>query len=199
MINIIRILLQDEEYNVKEFDGKIVLFKETSTIYPEEYIEVEKINSTGKFIVSEVHRDVKQIKVKTDKKEEAGIYAIIIYKKLYDDITDRKKARFIRNHINTGDEENVLAYCIDSFDDSVYSIDYEDNLKISLIRSKDSVDVKFYGEYIVQNAALDRGYVVFYNYCEKLQHISSFYSKIQQKLNYSIGCETILKLYIFGK
>lgn len=156
MINIIHILLQDEEYKLKEFDGKIMLFKGTSTIYPEEYIEVEKTTSTGKFIVSEVHRDVKQIKVKADKKEEAGVYAAIVYKKLYDDIADRIKARNIQNYIYMGEGEN-------------------------------------------QNAVLSRGYVVFYNYCAKLQHISSFYRKIQQKLNFSIGCEKILRLYILGK
>ena len=42
MINIIHILLQDEEYKLKKFDGKIMLFKGTSTIYSEEYIEVKK-------------------------------------------------------------------------------------------------------------------------------------------------------------
>lgn len=198
MIDIIRRLLQEEEYNLKELDGKIVLFKGNINIYPEEYIEVEK-EPTGEFAISEIHRNVKQIKVKAKKDKEAGVYAVIIYKKLFDNISDRTKIRFIRNCVDIGEEEKALAYCIDRFDNLVYSIDHEDNLKISLIRSKDVADVKFAGEYLAHNAKLSRGYVAFYNYCEKLQYIYSFYNKIQQKLSFSLSCEKILSLYILGK
>lgn len=190
--------MQEEEYNLKELDGKIELFKGNTNIYPEEYIEVEK-EPTGEFTISEIHRNVKQIKVKTEKDEEAGVYAVIIFKKLFDTISDKNKIRFIRNYVDIGEEEKALACCIDHFDNLIYSIDYEDSLKISLMRSKNVASVKFAGEYLVHNAKLSRGYAVFYNYCEKLQYIYLFYNKIQQKLSFSVSCEKILSLYILGK
>ena len=55
-------LLRGEEYTLKEINGRIVLYRGNSTIYPEEHIEIEKQISNDKFIVAEVHRDIKQIK-----------------------------------------------------------------------------------------------------------------------------------------
>lgn len=199
MINLIQVLLCDEKYILKEYDRKIVLFKGNSNVYPEEYIEIEKEILIDKFIISEVHRDVRQIKIETEKKEEASLCAVVIYKRLYDDIVNRMRARSIRNYLKLGEKEKALACGIECCDNSVYSIDYEDSLRISLIQSKDKVDVKFGGEYLAQSAALSRGYVVFYNYCEKLKHISLFCAEIQKRLEFDINREKILRLYILGR
>lgn len=198
MINTIQMLLQGEEYNIKELNGKIVLFGGNSIIYPEEYIEIEKQNSNDKFIIAEVHRDIKQIKKKTETKEEAAIYAVIIYKRLYDNIINRMKARDIRGYLNRGEEEKALSCIVDCFDNSIYSIDCEDRLKISLIYVRDKVNVKFGGEYLAENVTLSRGYVVLYNYCEKLQYISSYYSEIQEKINFNMNRENVFRLYVLG-
>lgn len=199
LIHLIRVLLQDHEYNVKELEGKLVLFKGGSNIYPEDFIEIDRGGAIRKFTVYEVHRDVKQMKLQTEEEEEAFICAIILYKKVYDDIVDRKKARNIRNYVNTGEDEKALNYSIEGIADSLYAIGYEDNLKISFIKSNDKVDVKFEGEYLAKNASLSRGYVVLYNYCEKLQYISSFYDEIQNQLECKIDREKVLKWYILGK
>lgn len=198
MIHTIQILLQGEDYSLKELNGRIVLFGGNSTIYPEEYIEIENQISNDKFIVAEVHRNVKQIKKETGKREEAAIYAVIIYKRLYDNIVNRMKARDIREYLNRGEEEKALNCIVDCFDNSIYSIDYEDRMKISLIYVGDKADVKFGGEYLAENVRLSRGYVVFYNYCEKLQYISSYYNEIQEKINFDMSHEKVFRLYIFG-
>ena len=199
MINTIQVLLQNEEYILKKNDRKIVLFKGKLNIYPEDCIEIEGVILTGKFIVSEVHRDVKQISIETEKKEEAAIYAVIIYKRLYDDISDRMKARNIRKYLNLGKEDKALTCIINCFDDDIYSIGYEDRLKISLIRLENEIDIKFCGEYLVKGATLSRGYVALYNYCEKLQYISLYYAEMQKKVDFSIERERIIGLYILGK
>lgn len=198
MINIIQTLLQDEEYILKEYGGKIIFFKGNSRTYPEEYIEIERIGIIGKFIVFEVHRDVKYVKLETGKKEEACIYSVVIYKKLFDSVVERSGIRMIQKYLNAGEEEKALVCSIDHCDDAFYSIDYEECKKISLLRSEDRVDVKFGGEYLVQNVSLNRGYVVFYNYCKKLQYISSFCIEILSKLKININYEEIFKLYILG-
>lgn len=191
-------LLRGEEYTLKEINGRIVLYRGNSTIYPEEHIEIEKQISNDKFIVAEVHRDIKQIKKETEKREEAAIYAVIIYKRLYDNIINRMKARDIRDYLNRGEEEKALNCIVDCFDNSIYSIDYEDRLRISLLYAGDKSDVKFGGEYLAEQVVLSRGYVVFYNYCEKLQYISSYYNEIQEKINFDISREKVFRLYILG-
>lgn len=199
MINIIEILLPKEKYKLIKSDKTIILFKGNSDTYPEDYIEIERATDTDKFVVSEVHRDKKQIKVQTEKEEEAIIYAVVIYKRLYDDIVDRTKARRIRTLLDAGEEKKALDGIVNSFDVSLFSINHEDGLKISLIHSENKVDVKFGGEYLAESATLSRGYVVLYNYCEKLKHISLFYKEICNKLDCAINRENILKMYILGK
>ena len=195
MINIVQVLLQDEKYHLQAFDKKIIIYKANLNVYPEDYIEIEKATEIDKFIVSEVHRDEKQFKIETEK-EEACICAVVIYKKLYDSIVDRVKGRCIRNYVNSGEEEKALDCIRGWFDNSVYSIDIEDSQRISLIQSGDKVDVNFGGEYLVENVPKDRGYVVLYNYCEKLRNITLFCNEIQKRVSCTVNREKIIKMYI---
>lgn len=196
LISIIRESLKNDRCKIIETDKKIVLFQEKGENYPEDYIEIEHIND--KYMVSEVHRNQKQIKIETEK-EEAAIYAIVLYKRLYDNIVDRIKARDIRSYMNAGEENKALECIISTFEDSVYSIDVEKESKISLIRSNDRANVKFDGEYLVENVSLSRGYVVLYNYCTKLHYITMYYDEMQKQLDCTVRCETIQRLYILGK
>ncbi|MBC1639985.1 hypothetical protein HB950_14175 [Listeria welshimeri] len=198
MINIIRNFLEDEEYNLNEFDNKVILYKEKANHFPEDYIEIEKEILTGIFTVYEIHRDARQIKLETKDEEEASICATILYKKLFDNVVNRVKARHIRNYIRSGQSEKALRCSIECFDRSVYSIGYEDPMKISLMQIGDKVDVKFGGEYLAESATLCRGYVVLYNYCEKLAYISAFYDRIQNQFKCIINREKIFKWYILG-
>lgn len=198
MINTIQVLLQGEKWNLQRCGNRILLFEENPINYPEDYIQIE--NEAGKFIVSEVHRDIKQIKAKTEKEEEAGIYATVVYKRLFDNLIDRTKVNNIRISLEAGGEEKkVLDSITNDFDDSVFSIDSEDNLKISLIHSGNKVSIKFGGEYLVEDVSLSRGYVALYNYCTKLRHISLFYNEMRKKLDCTINRQIIVKMYILGK
>lgn len=199
MIKIISTLLQNEKFNIAEQGDTTILYETGLVNYPEDCVQIEHRPAAGKFVVSEVHRDIKQEKIETEKEDEAGIYAVVLYKRLYDEIVDRTKAIDIRNCLDAGDERKALDSIINRFDTSLFSIDIEDKLKISLIHTENNVDVKFGGEYIAKNATLSRGYVVLYNYCEKLKHICSFYDEVCKKINSTINRETILKMYILGK
>lgn len=197
MINIFPLLLQDEKYDLLKHKSKIILYKNSLGGYPEDYIEIDSVN--GKFIVSEVHRDMKQVKIETDEEKEANIYAVILYKRLYDDIVDKMRVRSIRKYLDIGEERKAIECITDDFDNALFSIDSEDVLKISLIHSNNGIDVKFGGEYLAENATLSRGYVVLYNYCNKLRYISSFYDEMCKKSNYTMNRELIIKMYILGK
>lgn len=198
MINIISALLQDEKYNLIRHDNKILLYRENLEHYPEDYIQIESEPINCNFIVSEVHRDTKQVKFETEKAEDANIYAVVLYKRWHDNIVNKTKVRDIRNYIDAGEEKKALGEIISSFGDSLFCVDREDDFKISLIHTGDKVDIMFGGEYIVEKVTLSRGYVVFYNYCEKLRYICEFYDKICKRINCTINRETILKVYILG-
>lgn len=197
MINIIQLLLQNEKFEVLKDGDRIILSRSNLCGYPEVYIEIEKIHD--KFAVSEVHRDTKQIRIETEEENEANIYAVILYKRLYDEIIDKVRARSIRRYLDAGEEKKALDCIAGDFDDALFSIDSEDKQKISLIHSSGGIDVKFGGEYLAENATLSRGYVVLYNYCEKLRYISSFYDEMCQQSDYTINRESTIKMYILGK
>jgi len=195
LIDKIKSLLKDENINVTKKDNQIVIFKRTSNSYPEDYIDIEKMKKENKYIVYEVHRDEKKIIIQADE-EEALIYAVIKFKKIFDDFPTQIRARSIRNDIEEGKEKEAIEKIIMWFDSSVYSIGNEVEGKISLIYSGDCVDVKFCGEYIVKNVSKARGYAVFYNFCEKLKYIYSYYDDMIINENLMINKENAAKLYI---
>lgn len=197
LINIIQEILKDENYNLREIDEKVILSKGNCSL--EEHVEIEKDASTSIFTVFEVHRSERQIRLKTEDEVDATICAVIIYKRLYDDIIDRRKARQIRNYMNAGENEKALSCSIEDFDDSVYSIGYEDNKRISLMQTGGKIDIKFGGEYLAKDVTVSRGYVILYNYCKELQYIFSFYENMQNQLKSIINPEKMFKWYILGK
>lgn len=196
MINIIQELLKNEDYNLKDINGRLILFQDKLNCFPEDYIEIEKNELTGEFSVYEVHRVEKQNRLETKREDEAAICAVIFVKKMYDDIVNRVRIRRIRSYINSGENRKALNCSIEGFDDSIYSIGCEDSMKISLIQVEDKVNIKFGGKYLAKNVSIGRGYVILYNYCEELQYISSFYNKIENKLKCSVDREKIIKWYI---
>ena len=195
MKNSIKILLQDENYSLQEFDKRIILYKRNRNVYPKVYVEVEKVAANNKYIVSEVHRDEKRIKIEIDK-EEVPIYAAVMYKKLFGDGVDRTRATAIGSYVDSGEDEKALNCIMEWFDDTIYSVNAEDKHKISLIRSEDRISVKFAGKYLVENVSMTRGYVVFYNYCDKLQYISLFCDVIQNRMKCMIDRMKIISLFI---
>ncbi len=197
MINIIEKLLGNEEYQLVEDSDRRELFRE---YYSENYVEIVGTGSDSKYAVFEVQRDMKWLRVVTEREEEAAFYAAILYKRVCGDrIIDRKEEEELDNHIELGESQYVLDYITKKFDDSIYSIDCEEYLKISLIRSEDVADVMFAGEYIVKNKEICRGYVVFYNFCTLLNYIKSFCDEIEQEYNCTVCREKAYKLYVLGK
>ena len=91
--------------------------------------------------------------------------------------------------MEAGEEKKAWAIIEECFEESLYSIGHEEHLKVSLIKEEDKVSVKFEGEYLVQNVSINRGYIVLYNYCEKLKCISLFYNEMQRKINCNISFE----------
>lgn len=190
-------MLKDEEYNLFKRDGIKVIFQKSSG-YPEDCIEIQKNKVTHKFIVQEVHRDVKKIKLETEDEVEADICAVIMYKRMCDDIAYGKKTEQIRDFINTANKDEILDFIADKFDSSLYSINNEDAMKISLLSKDNKVDIKFAGEYIVHNITWSRGYIVLCNYCEKLQYICLYLERIQTQLQHDFDREKMIKWYILG-
>ena len=198
MIDMIEKLLKDSDCKVIKTDERIEIFPR-SELYPEDCITIEEETLSGLFTVFEVHRQEKQIKATTTKGDEAYLYAAISYKRLFEIDVDRKKARDIRNLINLEKPKEALSFVVSDFQRSIYSIGCEEQSKISLIETADKVGVKYNGKYILESTSLTQGYVTFYNYCKKLQHIITFCDEIQKSFKLDINRENVIILYIFGK
>ena len=198
MIDMIEKLLKGSNCRVIKTDERTEIFPRSEP-YPEDCIAIEEETLAGLFTVFEVHRQEKQIKATTTKEDEAYLYAAVSYKRLFEIDVDRKKAREIHNLILLEKTEEALSFVASDFQHSIYSIGCEEQSKISLIETADKVNVKYNGKYILESASRTQGYVTFYNYCKKLQHIITFCDEIQKSFKLVINRENVIMLYIFGR
>lgn len=173
---------------------RVRLFNSKNEYYQEDYILIKKF-PTGIFVY-EVHRDFEKIKASADSMDEALIYAIFAYKKLYDRLSDNNVVRNIRQSINSGNENTVLEYIKSNYNKDYYSIDEEVPTKISLIRYGSYADIKFMGKYIEKNVSISRGYVILYNYYIKLNHICLICNMIEDLLGNIFSSRKALTIYL---
>lgn len=197
MINMIHQILGDSKYSVRESGIRTILFQGDLSHEPEDYIEIQRISD--KYMIFEVHRDSRQMKGYVANRNDAAIYAVIFFKRLFDDMEDRMVVQNIRSYLNCGEEDKAIACIRNKIDESIYSIGREVPSKISLIKTGDKADVKFANECLAESVTLSGGYVAFYHYCKKLMHISKFYNEILGKIDCSLSCQNIKTLYILGK
>lgn len=191
-------LLKGSDCKVIKTDERIEIFPRSEP-YPEDCIAIEEETLAGLFTVYEVHRDEKQIKATTMKEDEAYLYAAISYKRFVEVDIDRTKTQEIRRLISLEKPKEALSFVVSDFHPLIYSIGCEEQSKISLIETADKMNVKYNGKYILENASLKQGYVAFYNYCKKMQHIVAFCDEIQKSFKLDINRENAIMLYIFGK
>ena len=83
----------DKNGFVLEESGRIVLTGSNADI--ENYIEIEENNNV--FNVLEVHRADKVLRKQTDKKNKAIILAVVLFKKIFDNVSDRNVAHVVFN------------------------------------------------------------------------------------------------------
>lgn len=183
----------EEGYVVLRESNEYSMYKNIDN-YPENFIKVQKDNNIN--YIYEIHRNSSKLITTESADDKAYIYAIILCKRLYDNL-DRRYVRKIRECMEIGDENAVVNIIKSNFDISTYSIGTEEFLKVSFIKNENDVDIKFAGEYILKNVSLSRGYVAFYNYCEKIKIIKIFIEKIKKK--YDIDEWKLIKLYLIGK
>lgn len=185
--------LADEGYAILRKPNEYCIYKNIDN-YQEDFIKVQKENSIN--YIYEIHRNSSKLIKKEQSDDKAYVYAIILCKRLYDNL-DRKYVRKIKEHIEQGDENEVIKIIKDKFDVSIYSIGFEENSKVSLIKKENNVDIKFAGKYILSNVSMIRGYIAFYNYCEKIKSIKNFVDELNGKFN----CDKLelLRLYLTGE
>lgn len=177
-------------------DSTIKLYNPNFKYYQENYIQIKNLQ-TGIFVY-EVQRDSEKIIINTDSMEEAFIYAIFAYKKLYDRLSDNNIVKKIRECISDGNENQILSYINQNWDKDFYSVNDEIISKISLIRHNDFFDIKFMGKYIVKDVSASRGYVVFYNYYVKLQNILQFCDLVKGLTGDIFSVKEALNIYFFN-
>lgn len=186
-------VLEDEGYVILRESNEYSIYKNIDN-YPENFIKVQKDNNIN--YIYEIHRNSSRLITTENTDDKAYVYAIILCKRLYDDL-DRKYARKIRGCIEQGDENEVINIIKNNFDISTYSIGSEEFVKVSFIKNENDIDIKFAGEYILKNVSLSRGYVAFYNYCEKIKNIKIFIDEMKKKCD--IDELKLIKLYLIGK
>lgn len=146
----------------------------------EDYIVLCEKGKT--YYIYEVHRAERIMKMQDQDKERAVIWAVILYKRMNDNMADRIVTRKIRSMITDGDEASAKEL-FREFNEDIFSIGEETEDRLCLIAENGQASVVYNGTAIVTAVSLSRAYVVLYNYCRKLQEILSFYRDQQPLMN----------------
>lgn len=157
-----------------EENGKVraaEISKELSML--EDYILLFQKGKT--YYIYEVHRSDRILEKQEQEKSRAVIWAVILYKRMNDNIADRTTAREIRRLMGE-DEERAVQKMFCKFDDKNFSIGKEQENCLCLMKNEGGTDVLYNGITIIAGASLARAYVTLYNYCQILQEIKSFYN-----------------------
>lgn len=154
-------------------DGKLMNVCETENRRDlEDYIVLCEKGKT--YYIYEVHRAERILKKQDQDKERAVIWAVILYKKMNDNTSDRIMTRKIRSVVTDGDEA-AAKELFREFNENTFSIGEETEDRLCLLGDNGQASVVYNGTTIVTAVSLSRAYVVLYNYCRKLQEILSFY------------------------
>lgn len=196
MISLLHYILSDASYVINESNGKIIIYKNNSH-YPEDYVEITKC--IRKNVIYEGHRKDKILFMSTEDDNMACVYAAILCKRLFDIDVDRKNSRMIKEQIDNGKEKLIVEFIKEKFKEDYVSFGNEMYYRISFLKEEKGINVKYAGEYLAKNVSLSRGYVVLYNYCEKMKVASDFFNKKVKALFVDIDMEQLMKLYLLGR
>lgn len=193
MIKKIKELLQGVEYKMREEETNIQLYRGYYYCLGD-YIGVD---ITDRYIVYEGCRDNKYVVLETKNSEEAALYAVILFHRLWVYEGDYTTAGSVGEYVNNGQVEKALDLIKKDIDDSYISMHYEEPSKISFLQHGEEVDIKYDGRYIVEERSLSHGYAILYNYARELQYITTHFDEIKEKINIPVNREDIYRLYIF--
>lgn len=153
--------------------GKLLPHSNPDCLYDmEDYIMLSRNGRT--YYIYEVHRADKILKKEETDKKKAEIWAVILYKRLHDDPSDRAAVRKLRKMIEAGDETSSEEL-FREFDSSIFSGGKEKENALCLMKKDGKASVLYNGKTVVEQVSLSRAYVAFYHYCRNLSAIQKFY------------------------
>ncbi len=165
--------------------------------YPEDCVQMVKESNLYK--IMEVHRNRKNIIIETENSAEACVFVLTLSKRLFGNDINREHASIIGTFADEGKEDDILKFLKIILPEEYYSIGHEQLDKISFIKKETGMDVKYAGEYIVQDASFSRGYVILYNFSMKLKSIDEFYKNELIHICDDIDFMQIAKVYLYLK
>jgi len=197
LISELKKMLNRTEYKIDEINDKIIINYGSAYLSPEDYIEIKIYHNI--YEVCEIHKDIRKIGVKTDKKNDAIVFAIILCKRLYEsNAADKIIAKKIRQFVDEGNVSAAKELLKENLFEDKYSLEYEIDGKICLIQQENKAYVKFHGKNLVENAKISRGFVALYNYSRNLMEISAIYNMLKLNYDFSYEQKEVEDIYIFG-
>ena len=124
MISELKKMLNRTEYKIDEINDKIIINYGSAYLSTEDYIEIKIYHNI--YEVCEIHKDIRKIGVKTDKKNDAIVFAIILCKRLYEsNAADKIIARKIRQFVDEGNVSAAKELLKENLFEDKYSLEYE--------------------------------------------------------------------------
>ena len=169
-----------------------------SSYYPEDYVKVIMDKQNGDYNVIEVHRADESIILNCKDYDLATVYALILYKRLNDDITDRNEIRRIRSLLESGNEHTVQNELKELYKNTLV-INEEKKDKISLLLHDSFADLRYDEKIIAENVSTQRGYIMACNYSAKLEYIKKFCDNLESSVGKIFDTATAYNVYLFGR
>ena len=196
MTDSIRKLFESDQIRVSiDNDGKMIFVSNGATCL-EDYVEISK---KGKiFTVSEIHRNDVKIVKETEEEDTAEIWAIIVAKKMFDELIDNGIIDTIETMVDDG-KKSTIPDLLEKIGLSNYCVWKEERGKISLVPCGDRINIMYHGQLIAEQVREKRAYIILYNYCNKLKAVSVFCSKVDSIMNMHIhiNYDELIDFYIF--
>lgn len=195
MIKIINHILNGNEYYLEQSDQGLVILRHEDCCY-EDFIEI-KISKDIE--IYEIHRIDRTFIISTNNLVFAGIYASILWLRLFQNRTDNETINTICDYAKLEDESKIRNLITKKLNSKYYSIGKEVNNKISLINKNGKFFIKYSHIYIVEGANLKQGYIALYNFSKILEFICVLYDKTIYTINQNINKQLLIELFLFGK
>lgn len=189
-------LLDDGSLAVREWDGVAAVYRKEDPEGRPEAVTAALPEGNG-YDICAIRDMGKHVLAYAGSTEEAVIFAAAAAWSLCAHMGELRAYRWIEEALGRGEEEAVIGRMRSWYGESLCSIGKEDPARISLIRTRKGVDVKFAKRYAARGTDAAMAYTVLDHCCRLLQTADKLCQKILEA-GIMVDQEKLKCLMVFG-
>lgn len=178
-------------------DKDVIVLYRINDNYPEDSIELIKNDSD--YSIIESHRDKNYELYKTDNQCEAIIISALMYKKMCDELGDILTRNKIKEIAKSHNIEEMHSFLYTVLEKELFTIGELEYDKVSLKENGDKGTVYFHNMplSLVENAKIERCYLVLYNFAMKYKEYKKFYDCLSEEEKQTVDFDKLAEMYVY--